>query len=207
MCKRGERGRLVYCSSNRRPLCLICPRERDGGLQSWAVLNDVLQLVTKGDELSASVEVYLVRNLLAFSEYKRGTRGLSLRTLATRRARRAPSACCRPPARPRLTRPPARHLGERPVRTQHADRTPLPLYSSCCCYYQHLLSHGTEPTRSPPARQLPTAATRALQTVPPTKKTESLRPPPSHPSRAAAPRTHTQKLHFFWCVQSTYNFL
>ena len=47
------------------------------------------------------------------------------RTLATRRARRAPSACCRPPARPRLTRPPARHLGERPVRTQHADRTPL----------------------------------------------------------------------------------
>ena len=37
----------------------------------------------------------------------------------------APSACCRPPARPRLTRPPARHLGERPVRTQHADRTPL----------------------------------------------------------------------------------
>ena len=47
------------------------------------------------------------------------------RRFSTGRARRAPSACCRPPARPRPTRPPARHFSGRPVRTQHVDRTPL----------------------------------------------------------------------------------
>ena len=137
---------------------------------------------------------------LLLRRHRRGARAAPRRPAAARphaHARRAPP----PDAPPRPTLTPGAHATRR---SHPADAAPTPTrcarraddargqqkffsaeaqsccrsISSCCCYYQHLLSHGTEPTRSPPARQLPTAATRAPETVPPTKKTESLRPPP-----------------------------
>ena len=164
------------------------------------------------------------------------TRG-SLRTLATRRARRAPSACCRPPARPRLTRPPARHLGERPVRTQHADRTPLTprprprvahaapttLEASRNFFLLHLraaaallilllLLPTSSITRYGAHTLAPGPTTTDRRHTRPTNRTayeknRELAPAPVAPKpRCRTTHTH-KKIAFFWCVQSTYNFL
>ena len=160
-----------------------------------------------------------------------------VRRFSTGRARRAPSACCRPPARPRPTRPPARHFSGRPVRTQHVDRTPLTPRP------RPRLAHAAPTTleasrnffllklRAAAALSHPAAATtnifyHTVRSPHARPRPDNYRPPPHAPQKpyrlrkkrraCARPRNtqaalphhaHTKNLHFFWCVQSTYNFL